>query len=163
MCNTRLCPKCGKEITYSTKATYRQACSRDSACKSCRTTAANKSPNRRVDKESNPAWKGYNGIPYAWFSGYFEKKSAKKRTGDISIEQVYDLWIKQNMLCALSGVPIGFYDDGNRHTCSIDRIDSSREYLIDNIQLVHKDINLMKNRFDNQYFIDMCKRIAEHN
>ena len=45
-------------------------------------------------------------------------------------------------------------------TASLDRIDSSKGYVIGNVQWVHKDINIMKNKFDNQYFIDMCKKIA---
>lgn len=126
-------------------------------CKSCRTTTANKSPIRNQKRENNPAWKGYKDIPYNWFSNYF-KRSGK--FGDITIEQVYDLWIAQDKKCALSGVSIGFYDDGKTHTCSIDRIDSSGGYTLANIQLVHKDVNIMKNKFDNQYFIDICKEIC---
>lgn len=130
-------------------------------CKSCRSATANKSPRRDQKKDKNPAWKGYNGIPYGWFSSYFERRNRKKQiVGDITIEQVHDLWISQNKKCALSGVFIGFYDDGKTHTCSIDRIDSSKNYSLDNIQLVHKDVNIMKNKFDNKYFIDMCKKVA---
>jgi hypothetical protein len=112
--------------------------------------------------EENPAWKGYKEIPYGWFSKYFERKKGnkKQRTGDITIQDAHALWIFQDKKCALSGVLIGFYDDGKGHTCSIDRIDSLKEYTLDNIQLVHKDINIMKNKFDNQYFIKMCKLIA---
>lgn len=130
-------------------------------CKSCRSITANKSDKRNTKREKNSQWKGYNEIPYGWFSRYFERKGTRKEHfGDITIEQVYDLWIVQDKKCALSGVSIGFYDDGKTHTCSIDRIDSSKNYTIDNIQLVHKHVNLMKNKFDNQYFIDMCKLIA---
>jgi hypothetical protein len=131
-------------------------------CKSCRSTIANKSPKRNNKKQNNSQWKGYNEIPYNWFSRYFERKGRKKKhSGDINIEQVYELWIKQNKKCALSGVLIGFYDCGTNHTCSIDRIDSLKEYTLDNIQLVHKDVNIMKNKFDNQYFINMCKNINQ--
>jgi len=130
-------------------------------CKSCRSAIANRSSIRNQKRENNPAWKGYNEIPYGWFSKYFERRGSKKQHfGDVTIEQMYNLWIHQDKKCALSGVSIGFYDDGINHTCSIDRIDSLKEYTIDNIQLVHKDVNLMKNKFDNQYFISMCKKIA---
>ncbi len=46
-------------------------------------------------------------------------------------------------------------------SASIDRIDSSKEYTIDNVQLVHKDVNLMKNHFNQDYFINMCKMISK--
>lgn len=128
-------------------------------CKSCRTKLANKSSKRNVKRQNNSQWKGYKEIPYGWFSRYFERAN-KKRTGNITIQQVHELWETQGRKCALSGTPIGFYDCGNNHSCSIDRIDSSKEYILNNIQLVHKDVNIMKNKFENQYFIDMCKKIA---
>ena len=157
------CPDCGKEITYTNYKTYHSAISRDSVCRSCRTIRANKSPNRNVKLENNPAWKGYKVIPYRWFKKYFlVGERAEKRSGDITIEQVYDIWIKQNKKCALSGLPIDWELD-NGWTCSLDRIDSKKEYTIHNVQLVHKDVNVMKHHYDESYFIEMCKLITNHN
>lgn len=157
------CNICNKEITYTSYKSYWTAKNRNGMCKSCRSTIANKSSKRNTKKEKNSQWKGYEEIPYGWFSRYFERVN-KKRTGDITIQDVHFLWIKQDKKCALSGVSIGFYDDGKNHTCSIDRIDSLKEYTLDNIQLVHKHVNIMKNKFDNQYFINMCKNINQwHN
>jgi len=155
------CSICNTEIEYQSYKSYWTAKSRNGMCKSCRSTIANKSSKRNTKRENNSQWKGYRDIPYGWFSRYFERANITKRTGDITIQQVYDLWVVQDKKCALSGVTIGFYDDGKNHTCSIDRIDSLKEYTIDNIQLVHKDINIMKNKFDNQYFINMCKNINQ--
>ena len=64
-------------------------------------------------------------------------------------------WEQQRGLCALSGLPISIKVDA-----SIDRIDSQKGYTRDNIQWVHNDVNLMKNGFDQTYFIEMCRRIA---
>jgi hypothetical protein len=156
------CKICNFEIEYQSYKSHWTAKNRNGMCKSCRSTIANKSPKRNTKKENNSQWKGFNEIPYGWFSKYFERKKGnkKQRTGDITIQDAHALWISQDKKCALSGVSIGFYDDGKGHTCSIDRIDSLKEYVIDNIQLVHKDVNLMKNRFTNDYFINMCKLIA---
>lgn len=109
--------------------------------------------------ENNPAWKGYKEIPYSWFSKYFERNQ-RKRFGDITIKDVYDLWIKQNKKCSLSGLDIDFIKRENGVSASIDRVDSKKEYVINNIQLVHKDVNLMKNHFQQEYFINMCERIV---
>jgi hypothetical protein len=156
----RICPRCNKELNYSSYKTHHQAVKRNSICKSCRTSIANMSPKRDSKLAKNPMWKGIENIPYKWFSSYFER-GTKKRTGNITIEQMYKMWIDQNKKCNLSGVPIGFNDSGKYgSTCSIDRIDSLKEYTIDNVQLVHKDVNLMKNKFDQDYFIEMCKKIA---
>ena len=99
------------------------------------------------------------------------KNNAKKRgiIVDVSSDQAYNIFLDQNGLCALSGVPIVFPKTGTRFlakdgTASLDRIDNKEGYIITNIQWVHKDINLMKNVLIQGYFIDMCKKVAQiHN
>ncbi len=159
----RNCPRCNKSLNYESKRLFIQAIKRNSICRSCRTALANMSTKRDMSLQNNPAWKGFYNIPYSWFSNYFERgKGKKKRTGNITIEDVYLLWIKQDKKCALSGVEIGWNSlKTNGHTCSIDRIDSNREYVLDNIQLVHKDINRMKSNFSQPYFIKMCDLISK--
>jgi len=112
--------------------------------------------------ENNPAWKGYKCIPYSWFSRYFERTSQyrKSHTGTITIQNVYDIWINQNKKCKLSGVPIDWTRGTDGVSASIDRIDSDGEYDIDNVQLVHKHVNIMKNQYNQDYFINMCKNIV---
>lgn len=63
--------------------------------------------------------------------------------------------------CALSGLPIGWAEVGSLHTASIDRIDSKVGYLKENVQLLHKDVNMMKQSFSQDYFIEMCSSIAD--
>lgn len=159
---SRNCPDCNKVLTYKWNCQLVKANERNSVCKSCRTVRANKSVRRYSKGSANPFWKGYEEIPQAWFSKYFLKKGSRKRTGTITLEDVWDMYLKQEKKCALSGVPISFTKDKNGYSASIDRIDSSKEYDIDNVQLVHKDINLMKNRFDQTYYINMCKLVANN-
>jgi hypothetical protein len=45
---------------------------------------------------------------------------------------------------------------------SIDRIDSTKGYIPNNIQWVDKRINIMKNKMDEQEFLSICKKIVEH-
>lgn len=67
--------------------------------------------------------------------------------------------------CKLSGLPIQFGKHWklklSDQTASLDRIDSKKGYIIGNVQWVHKDINMMKWSFDQEYFIILCKKIAE--
>jgi hypothetical protein len=156
------CPKCNKEIIFNNKYNLQRSIRNNSPCRSCNCAVFNKSLD--TSKNKNTQWKGYKEIPYSWFSRYFKRISKKsKRVGNITIEDVYNMWIDQNKKCKLSNVDIGFYDDNKTHTCSIDRIDSLKEYTLDNIQLVHKDVNYMKNRYSQNYFINMCKLIAKNN
>jgi hypothetical protein len=158
----RICPSCNITIEYNNYKSFHSAKTRNSGCKSCRTTIANKSSKRCNKKQDNINWKGYKEIPFNWFSKYF-LRGQNRRFGNITIEDVYNLWIYQKKKCALSKLEIGFYDDGNKHTCSIDRINSNLDYTIDNIQLVHKDVNRMKNCYNQNHFIKICKLIAENN
>ena len=87
---------------------------------------------------------------------------------DISIEDIATQWIKQHGICALSGMKLFIAPSIRSHkikehtTASLDRIDSSKGYTTDNIQWIHKDINIMKNNFSEDYFIGLCGKIAEH-
>lgn len=82
----------------------------------------------------------------------------------IDKEYAWNLFKTQNGLCALSGVPIYFSKrNADKRTASLDRINSSLGYIPGNVQWVHKDVNKMKNQFDQSYFIDMCKNIARSN
>ena len=49
--------------------------------------------------------------------------------------------------------------DGN---ASIDRIDSSKGYTKDNIQIVTKTINLAKRSLSDDDFIQMCLEVSEY-
>ena len=76
---------------------------------------------------------------------------------EIDIQTMNEVLEESNFICALSGIRL------DKNSWSLDRIDSSAGYTRDNIQYVHKDINRMKNKYSQEYFIKMCKRVAEHN
>lgn len=101
-------------------------------------------------------FKGLNEITGSYF--YRIARQAKERNFcfEISLQDIWELYLKQNKLCALSKVNISF----SNNTASLDRIDSSNGYTINNIQLVHKDINRMKVDYKQEYFIEVCKLIA---
>lgn len=152
----RKCPDCAGDITYRWPCQVRTANERNSVCKSCRTRRANKSTVRNSKKEENPAWKGYKGVGYRWFSKYFER-SGRSKTGSITIGDAYNKLEAQGFKCALTGIPLEWSEESGM---SIDRVNSNIGYELDNIQIVHKDVNIMKNHFDQDYFIAMCKKVA---
>lgn len=111
---------------------------------------------KKQTKERNPFWRGFKVIPGKYFGRV--KKSAEKRglEFNISIEDAHSIFINQNGTCSLSGIPIYFGDSKNPDTASLDRIDSGTGYNLRNIQWVHKDLNKMKNEYNQDYFIEMC-------
>lgn len=112
-------------------------------------------------------WNGYEDISGNWWYNHVlrERKQnyRKKVPVTVTIKEAWDLFVKQNKKCALSGISIKIDSSHKYNTASIDRIDSSRGYEIDNIQWVHKHINFMKRTYSQKYFIEMCKKIADNN
>ena len=49
------------------------------------------------------------------------------------------------------------------YNISIDRIDSSKGYIKGNIQLVCGIVNVMKSDSSEDEFLQLCKKIVEHN
>lgn len=78
------------------------------------------------------------------------------------MEDVLRVYLDQGKVCSLSGIPIGWTRMGKVHNISIDRIDSSQGYYIENIQLVYPKINMMKFTYSQEEFIDMCKRVSNY-
>lgn len=110
----------------------------------------------------NPSWKGYMEIPHAYFT--ILKRSARDRglVVNVTIEDLQDAWERSGGFCTLTGLPIELKGKRTGSTASLDRIDPSQGYEPWNIQWVHKDVNLMRNRFDLSYFLRMCDLVVSH-
>jgi hypothetical protein len=117
------------------------------------------SRNRRG--KDHGCWTGHEEMTGSFLSQW--RHGAKSRNFKIEVEPK-DLWaiyINQNRKCALTGLPIDFKAKKWFHgTASIDRIDSKKGYIAGNIQWVHTDINRMKLDYPQDYFIQMCRRVA---
>ena len=112
----------------------------------------------------NKFWKGHEEIGLAYFNRI--KAEAKDRSLEftVTIEQIWDLFIKQNRKCALSGIDLRFKTKAKDfdQSASLDRIDSSKGYIEGNVQWVDKRINLMKWDFPQEEFIELCNKISCH-
>jgi hypothetical protein len=122
-----------------------------------------KHPNHARGNKS-PYWKGHGEISlYQW---RHIKDSATSRNIEflITIEDAWDLFIKQDKKCKLSGLPITLREKSKDYnaSASLDRIDSSKGYTKENIQWIHKKINTMKMDLDEEIFFMYCRLITEH-
>ncbi|MEO6305066.1 MAG: hypothetical protein ABIP51_18050 [Bacteroidia bacterium] len=107
--------------------------------------------------------KNYKGVYHTYFKQL--KNGALKRQipFNITFEQIGDLWEKQP-ICAYSNISLK-QRYGNKDKCftaSLDRIDSSKGYQIQNIQWVHKIINKMKGSMSHEEFKNIIKLIREN-
>lgn len=109
-------------------------------------------------------WKGYEDISSCFWSSVLSTAKKYNREFNITREYVWDIFIKQNKTCNLSGLPIffekSFSTKMGQQTASIDRIDSNKGYIDGNIQIVHKHINVMKTDFSQKEFIYYCSLVA---
>lgn len=121
--------------------------------------------------KQNKNWKGFGEISGRKWHSIKEKnvKQSKRKSRsnvpfEIDIQYAWELFLSQKRKCALSGQKLYFYTtkkDEAKTTASLDRIDNDKGYVEGNVQWVHKDVNRMKNVFDEKYFLKMCIMIAK--
>jgi hypothetical protein len=119
-------------------------------------------------------WSGHGEISSTWFSAV-KRRANRDRKGmnavpvriDITIEDCWELFKEQDRKCVYTGLvlhfPVNSTHKANRDaTASLDRIDSSKGYVKGNIQFVHKHINMMKNTYEEDYFLEMCHLVSKN-
>lgn len=131
-------------------------------------TTSRRHINRCINCFYKSSRKSGNFLPHHWFNNVIQNAKVRNLEVLITIFDCEDLWIKQKGICALSGLEITYpkrirYKDEkgkNRMkyegTASLDRIDSSLGYTLDNIQWIDKRINVMKMDMGDDEFINMC-------
>jgi hypothetical protein len=144
---------CGNKIQVSTRHLNRK----NNNVKSCGCL-------QRISGSQHRDWKGFEGISGSWWAARITRTDHKRVPVEISItkEYAWNLFLEQNKKCALSGLNLILSTKTNG-TASLDRIDSSKGYIYGNVQWVHKHVNYMKNKFSQEYFIEMCKLITNKN
>lgn len=117
--------------------------------------------------EASPMYTGYGEITGTKWGSI--KSAAKIRNLEflITIEEAWNLFLKQDRKCALTGDILFLAIDTSEWlsgvtTASLDRIDSSKGYTLDNVQWVHKYVNLMKRELSQQDFVDICCKVTNN-
>jgi len=144
------CPECGDQQDYLRRG-YAIASLRDGkVCKKC--------SNRKTDN----CHRGFCGpVRLSWFHKFRASAEIRRIPFEIAADDVARWHAEQGGRCALSGLGIEWQEVGSEHTASIDRIDSNLGYTQENCQLVHKDINMMKQSFSQEYFVQLCRAVAD--
>ena len=136
------CPDCGVDQPYTRKDHARSSEREGWSCRKCN------------------AKKGHSTSKIGYIPRIYNKfrKSAQNRGIEwgVTLEEVEGCYTGY---CALTGWEI---TSNPRGTASLDRIDSSRGYTPDNIQWVHKMVNMSKNKYDQSEFVRMCKAVANN-
>lgn len=147
------CPSCGRAVSYLRRNYAILSYKEGKLCKKC----SNSLP-------ENNAHKGWvNGVLRLSFVRKYEINAAMRGIDwNLDFGYLADLLIEQDFKCALTGWDIDAMEVGH-NTASLDRIDSSIGYEFDNVQWVHKMVNMCKQQYSQQDFIDMCNSVSKYN
>lgn len=98
------------------------------------------------------------------YLGARERAIAKNIEFNITKKDLKDLYDKQNGLCNISKIKMTYttFERRKPFNISIDRIDSSKGYTKDNIQLVCMAVNQLKSDFDMDVIYKICESIIEN-
>jgi hypothetical protein len=95
-------------------------------------------------------------------------KNRKKLEYNIDVSYLVYIWEKQKGICKYTGVSLvlprdkGYKKISNNYKASIDRIDSSKGYIKDNIQFVSFTINMAKSSMTEEEVLDFIKIIKNY-
>lgn len=143
----RYCPSCSSSISHLRRNYCIGAHNIQQPCKRC--SSINNHPSGMVGS-----------VRVAWFESFRKSAITRGYSWDITPEYVDVLHQQQKGVCALSGISIGWSVVNWSHTASIDRIDNSLGYTEENIQLVHKKINMMRGSLSVDVFKELCVAVA---
>jgi len=117
---------------------------------------------QKLSGKNSSRFNGYEGITGRLYNTI--KHNAIRRGIRLSVNKkfLWELYLQQNKLCALTGLPISFSHVLKDCTASLDRVDSSKGYLKGNVQWVHKKINTMKHTLSQEEFVKLCVLVAQN-
>lgn len=145
------CPECGVEQSYLRKNYAEQSLKLNKLCKKC-------SNQKNSDHNQHKGFiKGV--LRYSFVNKYKASAALRGIEWNVSFEYLADLLIEQDFKCALTGWDIHAMEVNS--PASLDRIDSSLGYIEGNVQWVTSKVNMMKQHYSQQDFIDVC--IAVYN
>lgn len=122
---------------------------------------------KNTNGRNNHNWKGIKNIPQSTIGRIKNQAKVRGLPFNLDGDFLNTLWENQNHKCALTGLTLDMgaknrNDDAWSNNASLDRIDSSKGYLEENVQWVHPIVNMMKNRFNQDTFIQFCNLVVEN-
>jgi predicted DNA-binding transcriptional regulator AlpA len=118
-------------------------------------------------KRNEELWKGCGEISGSKWIQIIKGAESRNIPFEIDIEFGWKLFLQQDRKCALTKLPLNFCRNIKaatriEPTASLDRIDSSKGYTEDNVQWVHKIVNVMKQDIPENIFISICQLIVNN-
>jgi hypothetical protein len=130
----RKCPKCKEVILSKDRRRCLKAIKEKYLCRKCGIENRWKKVTRIYKKTFRESW--YN----KFIEGAIKRKLEWKLTKDNVLDEVK---ISEGK-CFYTGIELSFGLEGEEITASIDRIDNKEGYMVGNIVICHKRVNIMK-------------------
>ena len=149
---TKPCPSCNVPQTYLRKNYAMESLRLGKLCKAC---------SNKLTDNCHRGW--HRGIRLSWYTKFMTGALVRGIDWELAVDDVADLMETQDNKCALTGWDITFPETGHSQEApaSIDRINSNKGYVLGNVQLVTRHVNMMKQSYGNDYFIEVCKAVAD--
>jgi ribosomal protein S27E len=128
------------------------------SCRSCREDLKNGGGN------IHHAWKGIGNMSKGLYNQFKNGAISRNIPFEVTMEEIWELFLKQDGKCALTGLPLTIHSRRkikSKIDASLDRIDSTKPYVKQNLQWLHKDVNRMKNKFSDNRFIEICNLVSK--
>lgn len=164
-----VCKNCGKEfekplteIRRNEKLNRPNFCSRTCVGKNNSNNFGDRRSNYNISQHSNNRMDGYSKFKY-----HYRTIKNRYKEINVTIDDLKNQWDKQNGICEFTGVQLILstytkIEKNPINAASLDRIDSSRGYLKDNIRWVSRSINWMKNDMSDEMTWELCKLIGDN-
>jgi len=91
------------------------------------------------------------------------RQAALRDAVHVTTDELVDLWRSQDGRCAVTGIKMEWGTQVTTpYSMSIDKIDPAREYTNDNIRLVCYQVNVFKNRWNDEQMYEMAVAVVEN-
>ena len=144
------CPICKEEQSYLRHYYAVHSYEQNMICRSC--------SNKTMDQNTHKGWIK-DVLRYSFAKKYQTNAVLRDIEWNITFEYLADLLIEQDFKCALTGWDIEAMKV-QVNTASLDRIDSLKGYIEGNVQWVHKMVNMSKQSYTQEEFIEMCNAVT---
>lgn len=161
-----ICPACSN--SFARKLSEHKRNTRKGTPQYCSIRCQVATRNKQVTNSTAHLLKGFNkSDALTPFRYTYRNCSRRDQDFSIALEDLKELWDKQKGICPYSGVAL-ILPKGTGHKvhltvrASLDRIDSSKGYVTNNVQFVSTAINLMKQSMSHQETLDFCIQLAKN-
>lgn len=163
-----ICAYCGEEFFKPTNE-YKRRIAKNSKvyCSRKCSTKINRLSNFKDKRNTKPPHPEFRRKENKFL---YYMRNIKRRNHECTVTADYlaSLWESQKGLCFYTKLPLVLNSSSKRnldfrYTASLDRIDSSRGYVVDNVQFISTAINYMKNSMSHYQCVEFLQQISATN